>query len=236
VEVIKAYPTRSNHCNLDTLPVKRTWMDETWQKHAYHCFPVTLANTLGWQISFPKDISFIWDGISDSNPNHVKIIEGKEYAYPARANATVSFTTGMKFKTEKNKTLLIMPAPNYFIQGAQCFTTLISTSFFRADLPVAWMINEKNKKITIPAGFPICSIIPISLSELNNSEIHIEEGDLDPNKILETELYDYSKAVNDINKKGEWSNFYRDGVDHRGNSLGVHEVKSLKLKVKKHSV
>jgi hypothetical protein len=235
MEIIKAYPTKKGFSKIDTLPVKRNWMDKTWNKHAYHCFPITLANTLGWQISFPEDITFIWDGVSDSNPEHVKIIKGNKYAYPARGNATVSFNTGIKFKTEKTKTLLITPAPNFFIEGAQCFTSLISTSFFRAELPVAWMITSPNKEITIPAGYPICSILPISLNELNNSEIQIGV-EPENEKVSEQELYEYSMAINEINKKFEWSDFYRDGVDHKGNKLGEHELKSLKFKVIENNV
>jgi hypothetical protein len=232
MEVIKAYRTRNDLAQIQQLPVKRTWMDNTWQKHAYHCFPVTLTNTLGWSLSFPEDITFIWDGISDYSPDHVKILSGEKYAYTGRANGTISFNTGITFKTEENISLLTMPAPNFFIDGASCFTTLISTSFFRSDLPVAWMITSPNKEITIPAGTPICSIIPISLSSINNSEIHLmNNASLPDNEHNPQYLQDYSNAIIEINKKLEWSDFYRDAVDHNGNTMGKHELKSLKLKV-----
>jgi hypothetical protein len=230
VEIIKAYKTKEGYSDLNTLPVKRDWMDATWQKHAYHCFPVTLTNTMGWYLSFPEDITFIWDGVSNFDPSHVKILSGEKYAYPGRANGTISFNTGIKFKTEKDVTLLTMPAPNFFIDGASCFTTLISTSFFRADLPVAWMITSPNKEITIPAGHPICSIIPVKLNDLNNSEIRIEKEPEDQ-VVSQKELYEYSMAINEINKKFSWSDFYRNGTDHKGNDIGQHDVKSLKLKV-----
>lgn len=230
MEIIKAYKTKEGFAEINTLPVKRDWMDSTWQKHAYHCFPVTLTNTLGWYLSFPEDITFIWDGISNFDPSHVKILSGEKYAYPGRANGTISFNTGIKFKTEKDTTLLTMPAPNFFIDGAYPFTTLISTSFFRADLPVAWMITSPNKKITIPAGHPICSIIPIKLTDLNNSEIHVEVEPKDQ-EVSQKELYEYSMAIHEINKKLSWSDFYRNGFDHKGNKLGDHEIKALKLKV-----
>jgi len=232
MEVIKAYRTNTSLAQIKPLPVRRDWMDDTWQKHAYHCFPVTLTNTLGWSISFPEDITFIWDGISDYSPEHVKVLSGEKYVYTGRANGTISFNTGITFKTEENISLLTMPPPNFFIDGASCFTTLISTSFFRSPLPVAWMITSANKKITIPAGTPVCSIMPISLSSINNSEIHLINNSLLPEIENDPEhLQDYSKAIIEINKKLEWSDFYRNGVDHNGNLMGKHEVKSLKLKV-----
>lgn len=232
MEVIKAYRTSKDYANIKQLPVRRDWMDDTWEKHAYHCFPVTLTNTLGWSLSYPEDIKFIWDGISDSSPNHVKVLSGEKYVYTGRANGTISFNTGITFKTNENISLLTMPAPNFFIDGASCFTTLISTSFFRSSLPVAWMITSPNKEITIPANTPICSIIPISLTSINNSEIHVLENSLLPEVADDpSQLEDYSKKIMEINQKAEWSDFYRDAVDHNGKNLGKHEVKSLKLKV-----
>ena len=39
------------------------------------------------------------------------------------------------------------------------------------------------------------------------------------------------KKINEITQSGSWTNFYRDAVDACGNSLGEHEVKSIRLKV-----
>lgn len=225
---IKVYRTRPGYANISPLSAKREWMDETWQAHAYKCFPVSLSNQLGWGISFPKDISFIWDGISDADASHVKILSGHDYVYTERANATVSFNTGLMFITDENTSLLSSPTPNQFIDGAQPFTTILSTSFFRGDLPVAWRITKPNTEIVIKAGTPVISILPINLSELQGSEM--QEGrmqDLSRTDFLPPE---YSDTVRDINLKGEWSNFYRNATNHIGKKLGEHQVKAIKLK------
>ena len=83
-DVYKVYPNQS--ANIQPLSVKREWMDETDEAHAYKCFPVSLTNQLGWGISFPEDISFIWDGISDSQPIHVKVLSGEKYVHTNRSN------------------------------------------------------------------------------------------------------------------------------------------------------
>ena len=169
----KIYAERisENSADISQMPAKRWWMDDTYDKHAYQCFPLALTNRLGWSVSFPEDISFIWDGVSDSSPDHIKVLSGDKYVSLQRANATVSFNIGIKFITENNVTLLTMPPSNYFIDGATCFTTLISTSFFDGPLPIVYRITQPNKVITIKANTPICTILPISLSDLQNSEI-----------------------------------------------------------------
>lgn len=227
-----AYSTDPELGRVSPLTITREWMDETWESHAYHCFPVSLANGLGWGISFPEDISFIWDGISDSTSEHVKILKGEKYAYSGRANGTISFKTGVMFKTESNFSLLSMPAPNYFIPGAQAFTTIISSSFFKGDLPCAWMITQPNVEITIKAGTPVIAIMPIDLAGLQNSEIEFQ--DLSTLPAMEFSQHDYGQAVYEINKEGRWTDFYRNAKDHLGNTIGQHQVKAIRLKGQSH--
>lgn len=227
---IDVYKTGQNSANLSPLSIKREWMDQTVDAHAYKCFPVSLTNGLGWGLSFPEDITFIWDGISDTTGDHVKILKGHKYVYTERANATVSFNTGLVFKTEEDLSLLQIPVPNYFRDGIIPFTTIISTSFFSGELPCALRVTRPNVEITIKANTPIVSILPISLTNLNNSEIVVKDVSLMPKSSIDGA--EYSKAVVDINKSGRWSNFYRDAVDHLGRSVGRHEVKALRLRVR----
>lgn len=218
-----------NSANIRPLGIKRQWMEETSDKHAYHCFPVSLSNSLGWGISFPEDISFVWDGISDSTDTHVQVLSGKQFVSTARANATISFNTNLVITTKGNLSMLAMPTPNWPIDGVWPFTTLISTSFFKGTFPIAWRITKKDKIITIPANTPVASIIPISLSELSGSVATLKQYQDLPQNFFPKE--DYGKIVSDINKSGKWTDFYRDAVDHTKKSIGSHEVKALRLKV-----
>lgn len=226
---IKFYKVREGLGNLKQIPIKRDWMEQTYDAHAYKCFPVSLTNGLGWGISFPEDITFIWDGISDSSAEHVKILQGEKYAHPNRSNGTISFNSGIMFRTDENVSMLGMPVPNQPIDGVTPFSTLISTSFFKGEFPIAWRITRPNVEITIPANTPVISVIPISLSELNNSEMILTDMNTLPENFWPRE--DYGQIVYELNKAGKWSNFYRDAVDHKGNSVGKHEVKTLRLKV-----
>jgi hypothetical protein len=225
---IKAFK-QDGFANLSPLSIKRGWMDDTWNAHAYHCFPVGLANQLGWGISFPEDITFIWDGVNDSTPDHVKVLAGEKYVTSGRANATISFNTGISFETEKNISLLSMPVPNYPIDGITPFSTIMSTSFYSGDLPCAWIITKPNVEITIPANTPVIAVLPIDLSDIQGSEIQILP--MHQKKPQSTDMDDYSNTIYEINRTGKWTNFYRDGVDHKGNKLGEHQVKFIKLNI-----
>lgn len=224
---IDAFSINSNPAKISQLSVKREWMDETYEKHAYNCFPLALTNRMGFGISFDEDISFIWDGISDSSSNHVKVLSGNKYVNTGRANGTISFNTGIRFKTDENVSMLIMPVPNMFYDGAQCFTTLMSTSFFEGQIPCVWKITRPFQKITIPANKPVAAIIPISINEINNSKIVFKDKANMPTANIDG--VKHQAAVKEINEKGLWTNFYKNAVDYNNNTIGKHELKSINL-------
>ena len=225
---ITAYKVSKNHAIIEPLSIKRDWMDDTWNSHAYHCFPISLTNQMGWGLSFPEDISFIWDGISDSSPEHVKILKGSKYAYSGRANATVSFHTGIKFLTNNNTSLVQFPVPNNFNYGFMPFSATISTSFFDGELPCAIRVTVANEEIIIKANTPIVSILPIDLLELQDSSINFKDEIDFKNQI---DYLEYSKSIQDYNSQGKWSNFYRNATDHKGNTIGIHQVKKFNFKI-----
>jgi hypothetical protein len=231
---ITVYKLSDNSANIDQLRMKRDWMDLTFDKHAYQCFPISLANRIGWEISFPEDISFIWDGVNDPTPEHVNIIKGSKYVHPDRGNRTISFNTKLYFESKSNLSLLTMPVPNQFIDGAQCMTTIVSTSVLQNEFPIAWMITRPNVEITIPANTPIASIVPISIKDIEKHQITIKPGmpekwKTDSWRNLMRDRSEVSQARNGV---ADWTHFYRDAVDHLGNKFGEHESKKVILKVK----
>lgn len=223
--------------NLHQTKIQRPWMDDTDSKHAYRCLPVSMANTMGWSISYDFDISFSWDGVSDSSPDHVTLLQGKKVCSTGRGNATISFETGLIFRTDPDVTLLSISPPNYFIDGAQAFTSAVSTSFFKDTFPCAWYITKPNTIITIPAGTPVATVIPISLKGLSDISVDLHSSDeyLKTHSDYYSARSEYAKEFSSIVSSGEWPNFYRNGVDHKGNKLGDHELPTLKLNVNDHT-
>lgn len=226
VSVTKAHPGAAS---IEQLHARREWMDDTPEKHAYMCFPLSLTNRLGWGISFPDDIVFSWDGVVDTTPDHIKVIAGADHVYTGRGNATISFNTGLIFKTDPKTTLLTMPVPNLFVRGAQAYTTLISTSFYMHALPVAWRLTEPNVEIVIPANTPVAAVLPISLTSLEE-DYELQISDSYPDQSYWDEVKKYGDAAEIKNGVGDWSKMYRDALDYRGESVGAHETKSIKLK------
>jgi hypothetical protein len=214
---------------ISPMSIKRDWMDDTSENHAYRCFPVTQANVVGWSLSCSEDIEFIWDGVNDQTDKHIEIFS-PEGSYAGRGQSSISLNTGLVFRTDNDVSILTINPVNYFNEYFETMSNLISTSFFDNPLPLAIKAKKANEKITIKAGTPIATIIPISLSFLNNSSIKIFDYKDEENKRLEANK-SYGAAAQIVNSSGNWTDWYRDAVNEKRETLGEHEVKVLKLSV-----
>jgi hypothetical protein len=229
MSIVKCYKLSPKALNITPMTIKRDWMDETPQGHAYRCHPVTSANVIGWYISCPVDIKFIWNGINDTTPNNVTILEGQDYVYTGRGQSTVSFNTGFILRTKKEMSVLTITPQNYFNKDLEVMSSLISTSFLDSDFPLAVKCMTENKEITIKANTPIATIIPISVTSLKDESVEILNFDNVEER--NRKMQSYGDAAQEINKIGEWTDWYRNAVNEKGESIGSHEVKNLKLSV-----
>ena len=219
---------KGSHVEISPMSIKRDWMDSTPEKHAYRCFPVTQANMVGWNLYCDEDVKFIWNGITDTSADNVKILQGENFTYSGRGQSTVSFMTGLVFKTEKDVSFLVINPVNYFNPDFETMSYLISTSWYDNDFPLAIRVKTPNKEITIKAGEPIATIIPISLTSIDNTTIEMSDY-YDKDNIRQNSHRVYGEAAQELNKSGKWTDWYRDAVNEKGESLGAHETKALRL-------
>lgn len=232
---ISVEKTPDSVISINPMSIKRDWMDATPEKHAYRCFPVTQANMVGWNLSCNTDIKFIWDGVNDTNSNHIDLIEGKQFAYTGRGQSTVSINTGLIFRTEKEISLLVINPVNYFNNDFETMSSLISTSWYDTSFPLAIKAKTANKEILIKSGTPLATVIPISLTAMDSTEIEIFDYSDPGNKRQEAHM-SYGEAAQELNKKGEWTDWYRKAINEKGESLGSHEVNVLRLLVKDNTI
>jgi hypothetical protein len=214
---------------ISPMSIKRDWMDDTSENHAYRCFPVTQANVVGYSLSCIEDIEFEWDGINDQTPDHIKIFN-PERAYSGRGQSSISMDTGLIFRTDQDVSILAINPVNYFSDEFETMSYVVSTSFYDNPFPLALKARAANKRIIIKAGTPVATIIPISLTQLNNTVIKIVDYKDEDRKRVEANI-SYGEAAQVLNSTGEWTDWYRNAVNEKQESLGSHEVKALKLSV-----
>jgi hypothetical protein len=226
---ISVEKTQGSLFDIQPMSIKRDWMDVTSEGHAYRCFPVTQSNVIGWSLSCVEDIEFIWDGVNDQTPDRIEIFSPAG-AYSGRGQSSISLNTGLVFRTDKDVSIFTINPVNYFSVEFETMSSLMSTSFYDNPLPVAIKAKVANKRVVIKSGTPVATIIPISLSNLNGTNIEIVNYQDNDRKRLDANL-SYGSAAQEINKVGKWTDWYRDAVNEKKETKGSHEVKILKLGV-----
>jgi hypothetical protein len=205
------------------LSIKRDWM----HSYTYNCHPIAMANTLGYGVYFDHDISFIWDGSREDGA--VGII-GKENVWVGRGEGTVSFITNLIFKTDENTSLITMPVPNEYIEGAQVLSTILSTSVFTGTFSIVWKLDTPNKEYFIPAGTNIACILPVSLGTIQDSTITLQNKTWPFEKVQDSK--EYMEYLKGLNAEGIRPRMYKKAINHKGETIGKHEVDSIQLHVK----
>ncbi len=220
--------------NIEPMSIKRDWMDLTSENHAYRCFPVTQSNVIGWYLSCSEDIVFTWDGINDQTDQHVKIVSPSG-SYSGRGQSSISLNTSLVFRTDPDVSIWTIHPVNYFNDDFETMSSVISTSFYDNPLPLALKAKKANVETIIKAGTPIATIIPISLTNLNNTTIEIVEYK-DEDRSRTNANIAYGEAAQVLNSSGNWTDWYRNAVNEKNESVGSHEVKTLKLHVKDNTI
>lgn len=124
-------------------------MDATQNKHAYHCMPVTLANTNGWVVELEEKVVVTWEG-GQALP---KILAGQ--ATPI-APGIIGFSIGWTIEAPDLE-VSYGPVPNWPQDNqAYCLTAIVDGTW-PDPVQANWLIPP-NKEITFEQNTPICFI------------------------------------------------------------------------------
>ena len=200
--------------------IKREWMDNTYNKHAYQCLPMTYANVYGWELILPQDVVAQWDG-GNTVP---KILEGAEYkgrqiAYGGSIGM-VSFSTGWAFGTEDGYETSIGGSPNYMVDGASPLSAIIPSSWWPDEFQMNWMINKIGEPVVFEAGMPFMFFNIFDSTVTNNVEFKVENLWDKPELMNSRQKYGDMKMKNNQENPWTWTKGIRTGLDADGNRIG----------------
>ena len=180
---------------------------------------MTMANMHGWEFSLPQDVVVVWDGISDSDPSHVKIVSGDTFgpltiASASTANATVTFTFNVSIETDSEHYCLLSGPPNYPFEGAQPLDAVWRSDFYRyTELNFCWRLTKANTEIVFPKGMPVLFLMNYPIGLLQSTEISFKSAE--DNVSLSEDKAAYSRQRQEFYQKSPdwaWGNFYKKGV------------------------
>ncbi len=218
---------------------RRDWMDETYKKHAYKCYPVTSANIHGWEMQLQQDVVIQWDGgnappriLTGEMMTHTT--DGQEYSRPIVFSSiigTISFATSWSMNTPPGICTWVSGTPNYFVDGAVPMTANIPTSWWPDEWNMNWRITKENTPITFPKGMPFMFFQFYEESLLSEVEFEVENYWDKPELMKERQEYGDAKMKQLEEQPWTWMGSIRTGLNEKGERIGPKAERSEILDV-----
>ena len=220
---------------------QRSWMDETPNKYAYRCLPLSIANCTGWDFFPPCNFIINWSGGSHKNDLHINYEEeGHHFAASSFGSGIVTFHSGYLFKTDPGWDLLATGPINDPPPWGDALSGIIET----------WWLDFTftfNYKLRAPGWFevskdkPLARVIPIPHEieiETRTIDIYNDEEQLAKFDDWRVDrallLHDLHKSFYDGKNTGlvelenpstHWEKTYYNGLTKDGEKQDEHIIK-----------
>lgn len=213
--------THQNPPRIQQSRIKRDWMDATYNKHAYQCLPMTVANVYGWELQMEEELVVQWDG-GNTPPT---ILSGETTA-SGRVQAVssiigmISINMGWVINTEEGFNTWISGPPNYFMDGAVPLTATLPSYWWPDESQMNWKITKIGEPVVFEAGSPFCFFNIYDNTVLEGAEISVQNLWDDMNLVQSRIKYGDLKARNNIENPWTWTKGIKTGIDADGNRIG----------------
>jgi hypothetical protein len=218
---------------------ERAWMDATMQRFAYRCLPLTIANSMGWELLAPVGLTAIWNGGPELSDLTVVSDEGSSaegFAQSHFGHGILTFQTRYLFRTEPGTTLWIRGAPNLPKDGIAALDGIVETDWLSFTFTMNWMFTRPGE-VRFEREEPFCFITPVGYQALEGVVPEIFPVEANPE--LKSAYEAYRTARLDFNKKlaaGDpetvktgWQKWYMRGQTPSGETGNSRHVSKLRL-------
>ena len=221
--------THQNPPKIQQSRLKRDWMDETYNKHAYKCLPMSAANVNGWELVLQQDVVVQWDG-GNTTPRVLEgeFLDGRPVVIPSIIGI-MSFATGWAINTEEGYDTWITGSPNYFVDGAAPLSATIPSSWWPDEFNMNWKITKIGEPVKFEAGMPFMFFNIYKNDLLENAQIVVENLWDKPELMAKRQSYGDAKMKKLHEQPWTWMNGIRSGLDENGNQIGPKHDGLIKL-------
>jgi hypothetical protein len=201
---------------------ERGWMDNFTSRHPYKCLPLVMANTTGWELQCPCDLTAEWNG----GPHAHDIVVRPDRPFPdfervAQSHfsgGVLTFHTGYLFRTDPGWAVWAMGPPNHVKDGIQPLSGLIETEWLPFPFTMNWVFTRPGR-VKFSRGEPYCFITLMEHRRLEAVQPVLKSIESDPTLQgqFETWREERGKFNNRLAKgdadaaKQAWQRFYFKG-------------------------
>lgn len=162
---------------------RRAWMDQTSERFAYRCLPLSIANASGWEILAPCALEAEWDGTSGLDAITVRSRDTADdpegFVSSHFGHGILTFRPGYVVSTDPGWAVLVRGAPNFAIDGIQPLEGLVETDWLPFSFTMNWRFTRPGR-VSFEKGDPIAFLTPIQHLELDEIAPEIRDLRADP--------------------------------------------------------
>lgn len=230
---LKLYPISNHQCWVVPSESSRPWMKEN--PHVFKCGPVTNANSFGWDVLIPNEVSVSWNG--GSHWKDLIVTQGGHIAKSGFGHGVLTFHPGYTWHTPAGWSLMVGPLPNYDHGPFKPMSALIETDKLKYPFfPSVTLLGPG--EFTFPALTPICRVFPLQISAairctpqiLKEPKTFAEYREWQTQERFKLKTSDSyvaaSKARPYRSEKLGWKKFYRNLAEHP--TIRMNKVKGAK--------
>jgi hypothetical protein len=214
-------------------------MDGTLQRYAYRCLPLTIANSMGWELLSPCTIMAAWNGGSALDDIHITDADGRPFDGFAQSHfghGILTFHTHYLFRTDSGTGLWIRGVPNLPKDGIAALDGIVETDWLGFPFTMNWMFTRPGS-VRFERDEPFCFITPVGYRALDEVIPEIVPIEADPE--LKTAFESYGALRRDFNQelaegrvevvKTGWQKWYMRGQDPSGKPGNPLHISKLRV-------
>jgi hypothetical protein len=210
------------------LTIKRKWMSESWQKHAYKCLPLNIANQYGYAVLCPADFTLDWWGGRDPRDVDFDVASGSEYMknhiYSYFGEGTFTIHVDFMIKTPEGFSTYIRGVPNEAKKGVKPLDAIVETDWLPFTFTYNFLLTEPGT-YTFKKNEPLFVFFPIERNTVENFKLKEYRIQDNPELLKDFNEYgdkrDDSIEIENRTQKTFYQNFYRNGVKANGEKAKI---------------
>jgi Family of unknown function (DUF6065) len=234
--ILEAFALSEQPQPLIPAPSERQWMETGTARHAYRCLPLAVANTYGWQLLLPVDVTATWNGGAELGDVAVSCSRPHQ-AVSNFANGILTFDVGYIFRTVLDFHLLVTGPSNQFKDGIAPLTAVVESDWlpysfsmnyrFTRACQVHWRAGEPYAQICVVRAGIQQGVQPVILRLEEDSRLHADHTAWRGRR---TEMRDRLQALDPMALKAPWDKDYFLGRYADGRTTYAEHTHKLRLR------
>jgi len=153
---------------------RRAWMDATPGSMAYHCTPLQMASSHGWEMLCPVAFEAVWDGGQGVDAVRLTFADGEtpppHFVESHFGSGILTFNPMVILRTEREHNVWLSGPPNAFKDGVAAMSAVIEADWLPFTFSMSWKLTRPGARVRFERDEPFCFFFPVPRGIVDGTE------------------------------------------------------------------